>query len=66
MAWIQLLELGIIFGALAVLSDGTWALAAGSARAWFGRSPKRISRLTATGGVMMIGLGGALVVSGSK
>lgn len=64
--WAQLLLLGILFEALAVTSDAIWALAAGTARAWFATSPRRISALSATGGVMMIGLGGALAVSGSR
>ncbi len=53
----QLATLGVLFVALALLCDSVWALAAGSARAWFGRSPKRIEHLGAAGGVMMIGLG---------
>ncbi len=64
--WAQLLLLGILFEALAVTSDAIWAVAAGTARAWFATSPRRISALSATGGVMMIGLGGALAVSGSR
>ncbi|WP_309710814.1 LysE family translocator [Pseudolysinimonas sp.] len=62
----QMLLLGGIFLVLALLSDGAWALAAGSARDWFARSPKRIERLGATGGVMMIGLGGVLAFTGAK
>lgn len=64
--WAQLLLLGLVFEALALASDSIWALAAGTARAWFARSPRRISTLSATGGVMMIGLGGALALTGSK
>ena len=64
--WLQLLLLGLVFEALALASDSIWALAAGTARAWFARSPRRISTLSATGGVMMIGLGGALALTGSK
>lgn len=64
--WLQLLLLGLVFEAIALASDSIWALAAGTARAWFARSPRRISTLSATGGVMMIGLGGALVLTGSK
>ena len=64
--WAQLLLLGILFEILAVTSDAIWALAAGTARAWFATSPRRIAALSATGGVMMIGLGGALAVSGSR
>lgn len=62
----QLLVLGGIFIVLALVSDGAWALAAGSARDWFARSPKRVERLGVTGGVMMIGLGGVLALTGSK
>lgn len=62
----QMMELGLVFFVLALLSDGTWALIASGARDWFGRSPKRMERLTATGGGMMIGLGGILLFTGSK
>ncbi len=64
--WSQLLALGLIFQVLALICDSTWALAAGTARAWFARSPKRMSALSGTGGVMMIGLGGALALTGAK
>lgn len=63
---LQMFELGIVFACLALLCDSVWALAAGSARVWFGTSPKRLSRLSVAGGVMMIGLGGALAFSGGK
>lgn len=64
--WAQLLTLGLVFQLLALTCDSIWALAAGTARAWFARSPRRISTLSATGGVMMIGLGGSLALTGSK
>ena len=64
--WLQLLVLGLVFQVLALTCDSTWSLAAGTARIWFARSPKRISTLSATGGVMMIGLGGALAFTGAK
>jgi threonine/homoserine/homoserine lactone efflux protein len=62
----QLLLLGGIFVGMALISDGTWAFAAGTARDWFARSPKRVERLGATGGAMMIGLGGVLALTGAK
>lgn len=63
----QLLVLGAIFVAIALVTDSVWVLAAGLARDWFGRSPGRIAALGATGGVMMIGLGTAsLFVGHSK
>lgn len=60
---LQLALLGAIYLTIGLLSDSVWALAAGTARQWFARSPKRIERLDATGGVMMIGLGGVLAAS---
>lgn len=65
-AWAQLLVLGVVFQVIALVCDSTWALAAGTARTWFARSPRRLSTLSGTGGVMMIGLGGTLALSGSK
>lgn len=64
--WAQLLLLGLTFQALALACDSIWALLAGTARAWFARSPRRIATLTGTGGVMMIGLGGTLALTGNK
>jgi threonine/homoserine/homoserine lactone efflux protein len=65
-AWVQLLLLGLIFQGIALACDSVWALIAGTARDWFARSPRRMSTLSGTGGVMMIGLGGALALTGSK
>ncbi|WP_368499332.1 LysE family translocator [Herbiconiux sp. A18JL235] len=62
----QLAELGLIFFTIALACDSVWALAAGSARAFLARHPRSLPRLGAAGGVMMIGLGGALVFTGSK
>jgi threonine/homoserine/homoserine lactone efflux protein len=61
----QMLILGGIAVILGLLSDSVWAFAAGTAREWFARSPHRIGRTSLVGGVLMIGLGGALVVSGA-
>ena len=55
-----------MFLLIALVSDSAWALAAGTARHWFARSPRRISTLSTTGGVMMIGLGGTLALTGTK
>ncbi|MBF4562278.1 LysE family translocator [Microbacterium sp. VKM Ac-2870] len=62
----QIMELGLVFAVIALVSDSIWVLAAAAARAWFARSPKRIETLTATGGGLMIGLGGILLVTGPK
>ena len=64
---LQMLVLGTLFIVLALGADSIWALAAGTARQWFARSPRRISTLSATGGTLMIGLGvGSLFVGTSK
>lgn len=65
-AWTQLLLLGLTFQTLALACDSVWALAAGTARTWFARSSRRTATLAGTGGVMMIGLGGALTLTGAK
>lgn len=61
----QLGTLGAVFLLIALVSDSAWALAAGTARHWFASSPRRISALGTTGGVMMIGLGGILALLGN-
>ena len=62
----QMLLLGAIFAGIALLSDSGWALVAGSAQAWFGRSPRRLELIGGTGGLVMIGIGATLAVSGRK
>jgi threonine/homoserine/homoserine lactone efflux protein len=39
---LQLLALGLVFVAIALLSDSAWAVVAGTARNWFARSPRRL------------------------
>lgn len=63
---LQLGELGLAFVLLALVMDSVWAFTASAARAWFARSPRRLSGMGLAGGVMMIGLGGALAVTGAK
>ncbi|MHC6594998.1 LysE family translocator [Arthrobacter sp. C152] len=62
----QLALLGGIFLLIALVSDSVWAIAAGWAREWFVRSPRRIPRVEAAGGALMIGLGGTLALAGTK
>lgn len=60
---LQMLFLGLVFVAIALVSDSAWGLAAGSARAWLARSPRRLQAIGGLGGVVMIGLGLRLLVS---
>lgn len=59
----QIMLLGLVFAAMALLSDSVWATLAGRARQWFARKPNRLDTLGATGGLMMIGLGATLVAT---
>jgi threonine/homoserine/homoserine lactone efflux protein len=63
---VQMLLLGTVFVTIAVLSDSTWALAAGTARAWIARSPRRLALVGGTGGLVMIGIGASLALTGRK
>jgi threonine/homoserine/homoserine lactone efflux protein len=60
----QILTLGAIVVVIALVCDSTWALVAGTARAWFARSPRRVSAMSGTGGAAMIGLGATFLVAG--
>jgi len=63
---LQLLTLGALFCAIAVVCDTVWALVAGTAREWLVRSPRRLDAIGGAGGVVMIGLGAGLAVTGRK
>ncbi|RLE24178.1 MAG: LysE family translocator [Actinobacteria bacterium] len=60
----QMLVLGMVFVVIALISDGVWGLVAGTARDWFVRSPRRLERMSVTGGLVMVGLGLRLALSG--
>ncbi len=60
---LQLIFLGAIFSILAFISDGSWGLLAGTARQWLATDPKRLEKLRATGGSVMIILGISVVIS---
>ena len=63
---LQIATLGSICVLVALLSDGFWALIAGTARQWLGRSSRRLETLAAGGGVTLVGLGVALAVTGRR
>ena len=62
----QILLLGLIFSAIALLSDSMWALAAGGFRSWFARSPRRLELVGGAGGLAIVAVGAGLLVSGRK
>ena len=62
----QLFVLGAIVVTIGVACDAVWVLLASAARDWFGRSPRRIEAMGATGGGLMIGLGAFLLIWSDK
>ncbi|PRB17170.1 LysE family translocator [Microbacterium sp. MYb62] len=62
----QLFLLGVIVVVIGVACDTVWVLLASAARSWFGRSPRRIEAMGATGGGLMIALGAFLLVWSEK
>ncbi len=63
---LQLLSLGLVFVVLAAINDGLYGMAAGSMRRWIDRSPRRSEAVGATSGLLMIGLGVRLALTGRK
>ncbi len=53
----QLLLLGAIFALVALISDGSWGILAGTARQWLSKNPSRLVTLRTIGGSVMITLG---------
>jgi threonine/homoserine/homoserine lactone efflux protein len=62
----QIIALGAIFAAIALISDSTWALTAGTVRAWLGSSPRRLALVGGAGGLAMIAIGTRLAFSGRQ
>ncbi|MEU0331872.1 LysE family translocator [Streptomyces sp. NPDC006193] len=61
---VQMLLLGLVFNAIAVVCDSAWGLAASAARDWFARSPRRLAAVGGAGGLTMIGVGVTVAVTG--
>ena len=62
----QVVVLGLVFVGLALVCDSVWGLAAGTAGGWLRRSTRLLrAQRYATGGVL-VGLGVATALSGSR
>jgi threonine/homoserine/homoserine lactone efflux protein len=59
----QLLLLGALFATLALISDGSWGLLAGTARQWLATDASRLLKLRISGGVVMIALGTLVIIA---
>ncbi|WP_210493215.1 LysE family translocator [Patulibacter sp. SYSU D01012] len=62
----QMLMLGAMWFAIALVLDGAWALLAGTARGWLAGSPKRLEAIGGAGGLTMVGIGASLAFTGRK
>src|SRR5947209_7228123 len=63
---LQLATLGAICVVIALLSDGAWAIASGTARQWLGRSSRRLETMSGVGGAMLVALGVGLAFTGRR
>ena len=64
--WLQLLVLGLVFVVLAAINDGVYGVTAGSYAAWLERWPRRREVVGGTSGLLMIGLGVLVALTGLK
>ena len=62
----QMLILGALFPVIALVLDSAWAAIAGTARQWLVGSPRRLALIGGAGGLVMIGLGVSVAVTGRK
>ncbi|MGA3352722.1 MAG: LysE family translocator [Acidimicrobiales bacterium] len=62
----QILVLGLVFSAIALVCDNAWGLFAGTVRAWFARSPNRLELIGGIGGLAIIAVGIRLALTGRK
>lgn len=60
----QMLLLGLVFNAMALVFDSVWGLVAATARDWFAGSPRRLSMIGGVGGLTMVGLGVTVAATG--
>lgn len=63
---LQLATLGAICVVIALLLDGAWAIASGTARQWLGRSSRRLETMSGVGGATLVALGVGLAVTGRR
>ena len=62
----QIASLGLVFVTLGILSDGLWALAAGTAAGWLRGNVRFLRAQRYVSGTTLLGLGVATALSGSR
>lgn len=65
-ATMQFLVLGLICIIIALISDATWGVLAGTARTWLGRSARRLEIMGGAAGAIMVGLGVQLAFTSQR
>jgi threonine/homoserine/homoserine lactone efflux protein len=60
---VQLLILGLVWVGIALISDGAWGMAAGTARRWLVGRPRHLQRARTVSAVVMLGLGVGVAVT---
>jgi threonine/homoserine/homoserine lactone efflux protein len=60
----QMVLLGAVFCAIAIVCDSAWVMAAGQARSWLRGSVSRLRAANVAAGLVMIALGGLLLLPG--
>src|ERR1039458_7504299 len=62
----QILVLGAVFSAIALVCDNAWGLFAGTVRLWFAKSPRRVELIGGIGGLAIIPVRVRLALTGRK
>ncbi|MFN8123276.1 MAG: LysE family translocator [Thermoleophilia bacterium] len=62
--WLQMGILSLVFAAIAMVSDGAWGVAAGTAQRWFARRPERLVHVGGAGAFAVMALGVKLALTG--
>ncbi|MBT2585660.1 LysE family translocator [Arthrobacter sp. ISL-95] len=62
----QILILGIVPLLIGLITDTAWALAAGRARSWLAKSPRRMTTVGRVGGLSIIGVGISAAATGNR
>jgi threonine/homoserine/homoserine lactone efflux protein len=63
---LQILVLGAVFSAIALVCDNVWGVAAGTARSWFVKSPERLQLIGGIGGLAIVAVGIRVALTGRK
>jgi threonine/homoserine/homoserine lactone efflux protein len=62
----QILVLGLLLFAIAMVSDSIWIAAASRVRSWFSGSPRRLELVGGTGGLAIMAVGAGVLATGRK